>query len=346
MAKNFASDNNSGALPEMVKAIQKANIDHVHAYGGDEYTESAVKKFKEHFGNDIDVHFVFNGTAANVLSIKAFLKPYEAVLCAETSHLHMDECGAPEALTGCKLRLLPSPDGKIKIADLNKQYIRMGDQHYSQPKMVSITQPTEYGTVYTVEEMKAIGKWAKDHNMFFHVDGARFPNAALSLGKKLKEISKDVGVDVLSFGGTKNGLLFGEAVIFFNTQFSKDFKFHRKQMMQLGSKMRFVAAQFEDYLSNDLWEKTGEHSLHMAKLLRAKLSEIPKVEITQEVQSNAVFAKFPKEWIKPLKDLNFFYVWDENTFEVRLMTTFDTTEEQINNFTNLARELSKRSTGV
>src|SRR5690606_33200000 len=198
MSKNFASDNNSAALPEMIRSIEKINSDHVHAYGGDEYTASAVKKFKEFFGNDIDVHFVFNGTAANVLAIKAFLKPYEAVLCAETSHLHMDECGAPEALTGCKLRLLPSKDGKIKIEDLERQYVRMGDQHYSQPKMVSITQPTEYGTVYTLEEMKAISKWAKDHNMFFHVDGSRFPNAAVSLGKSFKEISKDVGVDVLS----------------------------------------------------------------------------------------------------------------------------------------------------
>lgn len=342
MTKNFASDNHSGALPEMIKAIQSVNVGHVHAYGGDEYTESAVKKFKSLFGSDIDVHFVFNGTAANVLSIKAFLKPYEAVLCAETSHLNMDECGAPEALTGCKLRLLPSTDGKIKISDLDKQYIRLGDQHYSQPKMISITQPTEYGTVYTVEEMKAIGKWAKDHNIFFHVDGARFSNAAVSLGKTLKEISADVGVDVLSFGGTKNGLLMGEAVIFFNTKYAKDFKFYRKQLMQLGSKTRFVAAQFEEYFSNDLWKKTAEHSLKMAKLLRSQLSEIPKVEITQKTESNAVFAKFPKEWIKPLKDKYFFYIWDENTFEVRLMTTFDTAEEQVNDLTNTARELSKK----
>jgi threonine aldolase len=339
MAMNFASDNNSGALPEMIKAVQKVNIGHVHAYGGDEYTENAIQKFKNYFGANVDVHFVFNGTAANVLSIKAFLKSYEAVLCAETSHLQMDECGAPEALTGCKLRLLPSPNGKISIEDLEKNYIRLGDQHFSQPRMISITQPTEYGTVYTVEEMKAIGKWAKEHNMFFHVDGSRFPNAAISLGKTFKEISADVGVDVLSFGGTKNGLLFGEAVIFFNTQYGKDFKFYRKQLMQLGSKMRFVAAQFEEYLSHDLWKRTAEHSVKMAKLLRSKLSEIPRVEITQETESNAVFAKFPKEWIKPLKEKNFFYVWDENTFEVRLMTTFDTTELQILDFVDLARSL-------
>ena len=342
MLKNFASDNNSGALPQMIESLKRVNIGHCHAYGGDEFTERGIKKFKEIFGNDIDVHFVFNGTAANVLSIKAFLKPYEAVLCAETSHLNMDECGAPEALTGCKLRLLPSPDGKIRIEGLEKQYIRLGDQHYSQPRMISITQPTEYGTVYSVEEMKAIGKWAKAHNMFFHVDGARIPNAAISLGKTLKEITKDVGVDVLSFGGTKNGLLFGEAVIFFNREFAKDFKFYRKQFMQLGSKMRFVAAQFEDYLSNDLWKKTAEHSLAMAKLLRSKLSEIQSIEITQKTESNAVFAKFPKEWVRPLKDKYFFYLWDENTYEVRLMTTFDTTEDQIVDFVGLARELSQR----
>jgi threonine aldolase len=340
MVKNFASDNNSGALPQMFEAMAKANVGHVHAYGGDEYTERTVEKFKEFFGKDIEVFFVFNGTAANVLSIKAFLKTYESVLCAETSHLHMDECGAPELLTGCKLKTLSSPDGKITLEQLEKAYIRLGDQHATQPKMVSITQPTEYGTVYTQEEIKAIADWAHKHQCFLHVDGSRFPNACVSLGKSFKELTKDVGVDVLSFGGTKNGLVFGEAVVFFNTAYAKDFKYYRKQFLQLGSKSRFIAAQFEEYLSNNLWKKTAEHSLKMAQLLRSQLSEIPQVKITQKTQSNAVFAVFPRDWLKDLKEKNFFYVWDENTFECRLMTTFDTTEEQILDFTALAKKLS------
>lgn len=340
MAYNFASDNNSGTLPEMIEAVQKVNVEHEHAYGGDAYTERAVQAFKKHFGENIDVHFVFNGTAANVLSIKALLKSYESVLCAETSHLNMDECGAPEAMTGCKLVLLPAPDGKIKIQDLDEKYIRLGDQHYSQPKMVSITQPTEYGTVYSVEEMKAISDWCKKRNMFFHVDGARFVNAATNLNKNLKDISVDVGVDVLSFGGAKNGLMIGEAVIFFNKSLAKDFKFHRKQLMQLGSKVRFISSQFEALLSNDLWKKTSQHSLKMAKLLETKLREFPEVKITQQVQSNAVFAILPKEWIGALREKYFFYVWNEHTWEVRLMTTFDTTEAQIEDFCRIIR--SKR----
>lgn len=339
MAYNFASDNNSGALPEMIEAVRKVNVEHVHAYGGDEYTDSAISCFKKIFGENIDVHFVFNGTAANVLSIKALLKSYESVLCAETSHLNMDECGAPEAMTGCKLVLLPAPDGKIKIKDLDEKYIRLGDQHYSQPKMVSITQPTEYGTVYTAEEMKAISDWCKKRNMFFHVDGARFVNAATSLQKSLKEISADVGVDVLSFGGAKNGLMIGEAVIFFNKALAKDFKFHRKQLMQLGSKARFISGQFEVLLTNDLWKKSSSHALKMAQLLAQQLSQYPEVQITQKVQANAVFAMMPKEWISVLREKYFFYVWNENTWEVRLMTTFDTSEEQIHSFCAIIESL-------
>ncbi len=342
MAYNFASDNNSGALPEMIDAVRKVNVEHVHAYGGDEYSESAIDCFKKNFGENIDVHFVFNGTAANVLSIKALLKSYESVLCAETSHLNMDECGAPEAMTGSKLILLPSVDGKIKIKDLDEKYIRLGDQHYSQPKMVSITQPTEYGTVYTVEEMRQISDWCKKRNMYFHVDGARFVNAATSLQKSLKEISADVGVDVLSFGGAKNGLIIGEAVIFFNKNLSKDFKFYRKQLMQLGSKARFISSQFETLLSNDLWKKSSAHSLKMAQLLCEKLSKFPEIRITQKVQANAVFAMMPKEWVGVLREKYFFYVWNENTWEVRLMTTFDTSEAQINDFCGIIESLKKK----
>jgi len=343
ITKNFASDNNSGALPEMFHAMEAVSPGHVHAYGEDAYTYSAIQKFKEFFGSDIEVFFVFNGTAANVLSIKAFLKSYEAVFCAKTSHINMDECGAPEALTGCKLLQLPSTDGKIRIQDLEENYVRLGDQHAVQPKMVSITQPTEYGTVYTQEEIKEIAHWAHKRHMYLHMDGARFPNAAIYLNQSFKELTKDAGVDVLSFGGAKNGLAIGEAVLFFNTQFAKDFKFYRKQFLQLAGKSRFIAAQFHAYLSNDLWKKTAEHSLEMAQLLRSKLLEIPGVEITQKTQSNAVFVKFPKKWVKTLREKYFFYVWDEKTYECRLMTTFDTTPEQIIDFASLVQNLSEES---
>lgn len=330
--KNFASDNNSGVHPEILKSIESVNVGHAHAYGGDSVTEQGQDIFKKHFGKNIDVHFVFNGTASNVTSLKSLLKTYESVICAETAHLNMDECGAPEAIGGFKLITIATPDGKLRIEDIEKKYIRLGDQHYSQPRAISITQPTELGTVYSIDEIKAITKWAHARNMFVHVDGARFANAVYTLKTDFKTLSADAGVDVLSLGGTKNGLLFGEAVIFFNPELSKEFKYVRKQAMQLPSKMRYLAAQFYAYFSTDLWHRIAKNSCDRAQELATKLKELPEVKITQAVQSNAVFAEFPRAWVKPLKDKYFFYIWNEETFEARWMCSFDTLSEDVEAF--------------
>lgn len=341
ISKGFASDNYSGAHPKILEAIQKANTGHVSAYGNDEYTASAVKKFKEHFGKDVGVYFVYNGTGANVLGLKAVTESFNSIICAETAHLNVDECGAPEKFTGCKLLTVPTDDGKISIEKLKHHVYGFGDQHHSQPKVISITQSTELGTLYTVEEIKALADYAHENNMLLHVDGARLSNAAASLNRSLKEITFDLGVDVLSFGGTKNGMLFGEAVVFRTKELSKYFSFMRKQAMQLTSKMRFISAQFEELLSNDLWLKNARHSNMMAKTLADEVKKIPKIKITQEVEANGVFAIVPRQYVPRLQKEYFFYVWNEQTSEVRWMCSFDTTEEDINDFVELLKKIVK-----
>src|SRR5688572_11127641 len=238
--RSFASDNNAGVHPEIIDAIRAVNEGHVIAYGDDEITARAVKLFKKHFGKDIAVHFVFGGTGANTLGLKAVTKPYQAVLCAETAHINVDECGAPEQFTGCKLIDLATPDGKLRVEQLEPYLHVVGNEHHVQPRVISISQATEMGTVYTKQELKALAQFAHANNMLLHVDGARLSNAAASLNASLKEITADVGVDVLSFGGTKNGMIYGEAVVFFDEELARDFKFIRKQGMQLSSKMRFI----------------------------------------------------------------------------------------------------------
>ncbi|MCI1694872.1 threonine aldolase family protein [Aneurinibacillus aneurinilyticus] len=330
--KSFASDNYSGVHPEIMESILRANVNHVSSYGNDVYSEAAISKFKEHFGDNIDVYFVFNGTAANVLGLKAITKSYNSIICAETSHIHVDECGAPEYFTGCKTLTIPTKDGKLH-ADLIKQHLTgFGDQHHSQPKVISIAQPTELGTVYKPEEIQAIATFAHEHGMLLHMDGSRLSNAAASLKRTFKEITVDVGVDVLSFGGTKNGLMVGEAIVFFNKHVAADFKYIRKQGMQLGSKMRFIAAQFEALLSNDLWLRNATNANEMAKLLASKIENIPEIKITQEVEANAIFAIIPREYISILQEAHSFYVWSEEKSEVRWMTSFDTTKEDIHIF--------------
>ncbi|MET3289723.1 UNVERIFIED_CONTAM: threonine aldolase [Brevibacillus sp. OAP136] len=330
--KSFASDNYAGIHPEIVQAIIDANVGHASSYGNDSYSEKAVATFKKHFGEDIDVFFVFNGTAANVLSFKAITKSYQSIICAETAHLHVDECGAPELLTGCKTLTLPTLDGKLTPEIIKKQLYGFGDQHHSQPKVISITQSTELGTVYSAAEITAIADLAHQHGMLLHMDGSRISNAAASLGLSFKEFTADAGVDVLSFGGTKNGLMMGEAIVFFNRGLAEDFKYIRKQTMQLGSKMRYIAAQFEALLSNDLWFRNANNANEMAKLLASKIERIPQITITQKVEANAVFAIIPREYIPLLQQVSFFYVWSEEKSEVRWMTSFDTTREDIDRF--------------
>jgi threonine aldolase len=341
ITRHFASDNFSGVHPDIMKAISSANTGHTIAYGADEYTASAMKKFQEHFGKKIDVYFVFGGTAANVLGLKTLTEPYHGIICADSAHINVDECGAPEKFTGCKLFTIPSADGKITVEQISRYLSLLGNEHHSQPKVISITQSTEFGTIYTPEEIEEIAGFAHQHDMFLHVDGARLSNAAASLDMNLGDITTDAGVDVLSFGGTKNGMMFGEAVVFFKKSYSKNFKFIRKQGMQLLSKMRFIAAQFEAYLSNDLWCKNAKRANEMAKLLAQEVEKIPQITITQKVEANAVFAVVPREAIPAIQKKYHFYIWNDEISEVRWMTSFDTTKKNVRNFVKAIKEALK-----
>ena len=339
--RGFASDNNAAVHPDILKAISNANSGHAIAYGGDIYTEQAIEKFKEHFGSHISVYFVFLGTGANVLSLQALTNSYNAVICADTAHIHTDECGAPEKFTGCKLITVPSVNGKISPEEVKKQLHGFGFEHHAQPKVISITQSTEMGTTYSLDEIKDLANLAHQHQMFLHVDGARIANASVSLGKSFKEIITDTGVDMLSFGGTKNGLMYGEAVIFLKEGLDEYFKYQRKQSMQLASKMRFISAQFLGYFENELWRQNAEHANKMAQLLAKEVSNIRQISITQPVHVNAVFAKVPKNIIPILQQEFFFYIWNEEKNEVRWMTSWDTHEEDIHKFIELLKNVCR-----
>jgi threonine aldolase len=339
--RNFASDNNAGVHPEILEAISRANQKHVVAYGDDPYTRSAIKKFEEHFGADIAVFFTFNGTGANVLSLQAMTRPFHSVLCSDYAHIYTDECGAPEKHTGCKLIPLPHQDGKITLESVRHAYHGIGDEHHSQPRVISITQSSEMGTVYQPEEIQALAGFAHEHDMFVHMDGARIANAAAALGQTLRQSSRDLGVDALSFGGTKNGILGGEAVVFFRPELSHDFLYLRKQSMQLASKMRFIAAQFEALLTGDLWRRSAEHANHMARLLEKEVSRIPGVRVVWPVEANGVFAQIPRHSIEKIQEHYFFYPWIEEESIVRWMCSFDTTEEDIRRFTEVVAEAVK-----
>ena len=340
-SRGFASDNNAGIHPDILKAILSANVGHNIAYGDDPHTASAINKFKEHFGKNTDVYFVFTGTGANVLGLKAITEPFNSIICAETSHLNVDECGAPEKFTGCKLLAVPTRDGKITVEQINRQMRGFGDTHHAQPKAVSITQATELGTVYTEKEIRVIADFVHSKECFLHMDGARISNAAASLDASLKQITADAGVDVLSFGGTKNGMMMGEAVIFFDKGLSKNFRYIRKQGTQLASKMWFIAVQFESLLSNGLWLKNAKHANNMARQLADKIAKIPEIKLTQKTEANGVFAIVPKHWVPILQKKYFFYVWNDETSEVRLMTSFDTQEKDITSFMETIQQVRK-----
>jgi threonine aldolase len=340
-ARSFASDNNAGIHPEILEAIARANQGHVVAYGDDPYTRSAIKRFEEHFGPDIAVFFTFNGTGANVLGLQALTQSFQSVLCSDYAHIYCDECGAPEKHIGCKLIPLPHQDGKITLDSVRHAYHGIGDQHHSQPRVISITQCTEMGTVYQPEEIRALARFAHERDMYLHVDGARIANAAVSLGQTLRQATRYLGVDVLSFGGTKNGILGGEAVVFFHPELSRDFLYLRKQNMQLASKMRFIAAQFEALLTNDLWRRSAEHANHMASLLEKEVRRIPEVKIVWKVEANGVFVQIPRKAIEKIKQHYFFYMWIEEESIVRWMCSFDTTEDDIHKFAEVVAEAVK-----
>src|SRR5215472_2999398 len=339
--RSFASDNNAGVHPEILEAIARVNQGHVVAYGDDPHTRSAVAKFEEHFGSGIDVFFAFNGTGANVLSLQALTRPYHAVLCSDYAHIYMDECGAPEKHTGCKLIPLPNQDGKVTLDLVRGAYHGIGDQHHVQARVISITQSTEMGTVYQSDEIRALAEFAHERDMFLHMDGARIANAAAALGQTLRQATRDLGVDVLSFGGTKNGMMGGEAVVFFRSGLSSDFLFLRKQGMQLASKMRFIAAQFETMLTNDLWHRSAKHANRMAKLLEAEIRKIPQIKIAWKVEANGVFAQLPKQASEKIQKRFFFYPWIEDENIVRWMCSFDTTEDDVREFVKCVAEAMK-----
>ena len=336
--RSFASDNNAGVHPEVLQALAAANTGHTVGYGDDIYTERARAKFREHFG-DVEVFFVFNGTAANVLSLQSLTRSFQAVLCAEASHIYTDECGAPEKFTGCKLIPIAAPDGRLTVDAVAHHYHGIGDQHHVQPHVISITQATEMGTVYKAAEIRALADFAHSNNLLLHMDGARIANAAVSQDLTLHQATGDLGVDVLSFGGTKNGLMGAEAVVFFRKDLSADFLYWRKQGMQLASKMRFVSAQLETILTNDLWENSARHANQMARLLEAEVRRIPEAKIVYPVEGNGVFVQLPQPAIAKIKERYFFYTWNEHESVVRWMCSFDTIEDDIRQFAAFVREV-------
>jgi threonine aldolase len=337
--RGFASDNNAGVHPLILEAMKSVNEGHVIAYGDDPYTEKARNQLKEIFGADSEVFFVFIGTAANVLGLSTLTQSYQAVICPDTAHIHVDECGAPEKFTGCKLLTCTTPDGKLRVNDIAAHMHGIGFEHHVQPRVVSITQASELGTLYKLDEIREIADYAHENGMLLHMDGARICNAAVALNCGFYEMTGGAGVDVLSFGGTKNGMMYGEAIIFFNPALCEDFKYRRKQGMQLASKMRYIAAQFSAFLEDDLWKKNAAHANRMASKLYAAVRDIPGVEVSRKVESNAVFARIPSHIIPVLQEEFFFYVWDEDISEVRWMCSFDTEEADIESFASLLRSL-------
>lgn len=338
-SRGFASDNNSGIHPVILKAIGAANSGHSIGYGDDKWTGEAVGLFRKEFGDDTEVFFVLTGTGANILGIKSAVHSFHSVICAETAHIHTDECGAPEKFTGSKLIPIATQNGKITPEQIEKHLHGFGFEHHSQPGLISITQVTEVGTIYSVDEISALADLAHRHGMYLHMDGARISNAAVSLGLPFRTFTKDAGVDILSFGGTKNGMMIGEAVLFFNPALTSHSKYYRKQAAQLYSKMRFIGAQFVPYLRDEIWKINATHSNRMAKILETEILKLKGIEITQSVDANGVFAIVPKELIPRLQQEYFFYTWDDHRGEVRWMTSFDTTEEDILDFAKLLRKL-------
>jgi len=333
----LASDNWAGVHPEVIAAIAAANVGHAPSYGEDPYTKSVVEKLRDALGAD-EVFLVFTGTGANVIGLESLARPHHAVICASTAHIHTSECGAAEKHIGCKLLPVPTANGKITPNGIADHLHHLGNEHHVQPSAVSISQATEYGTVYSPDEVQVIANFAHDHDMQLHMDGARLANAAASLGRPLREMARDVGVDVLTFGGTKNGAIAAEAVVYFDRKLAKDFHYRRMQSMQLASKMRFIAAQFDALLTDDLWLRSATHANRMAALLGEELAQIPGITLTQKVEANEVFAIFPREHVARLQEELWFQVWNEATTEVRLVASFDTTAEDITTFVRKVRE--------
>jgi len=340
MKKSFASDNYSGVHPKIMESLLKVNTGHQSPYGGDEYTAKAKEKFNEVFG-DVETLFVYNGSASNVFALDILKGIGSAVLCPETAHIYTDETGALSKVTGMQMLTVPSTDGKLDLEEAKKYLLFKDTFHRPSPNIISISQATENGTIYTLDEIKEISKFAKEHNMYLHMDGARISNAVVALDCTLKEMTRDCGVDILSFGATKNGIMFGEAVVIFNEKFKSrinEFEYLRKQDLQLLSKMRFLATQYITLFEENIWYENAKNGNDMAKYLEEELSKVG-IEVTNEVRGNTVFAILPPEIIEPLQEFCYFYVWDPNKSEVRFVMSFDIVKEDIDQFLVKIKEL-------
>ncbi|MBO7445171.1 MAG: aminotransferase class I/II-fold pyridoxal phosphate-dependent enzyme [Bacteroidales bacterium] len=338
--RSFGSDNHSGVHPDIMKALLAANSQHQIAYGDDDYTQQMKALVKEHFGEQAEPYLVFNGTGANVVSLRACLQPFHSIICAETAHIAVDECGAPEFMTHAALRTIPTPDGKLTPERIAPLLINFGFEHHSQPKVVYISECTELGTVYTPEEIKAIADFIHGYGMYLHLDGARIANAAVTLKKSFKELTVDCGVDIMSFGATKNGLMMGEMVIAFRPELAENLKYLRKQSAQLYSKMRYAACQFMPYLQQDIWRHNAENANQMAQLLRSRIEEAGYRDFTQKTEANILLFRLSADKIEKLLQHTFFYVWNESTSEIRLVTSWDTTQEDVDHFIACLRQIS------
>ncbi len=332
MVRGFASDNYSGVHPEIIEALIAANGGHQIAYGEDSYTERLGHVILSHFGPATEAFPMFNGTGANVTALQSLLPRWGAVVCADTAHIHVDENGAPERAGGMKLLTVPTPDGKLTPELIDREAWGWGDEHRAQPLAVSLTQSTELGTLYTINELKAITSHAHELGMKVHMDGARLSNAAAALDVPLRAFTRDAGIDILSMGGTKNGMMYGEAIVVLDPEAATGLKYLRKMNMQLGSKMRFISAQLIALYEGDLWQRSASHANAMAQRLRAAVVDIDGLEITQPTESNAVFAKLPAAAADRVREDFRFYDWDEATGEVRWMCGFDTTEDDVDRF--------------
>jgi threonine aldolase len=336
--RSFASDNNSGVHPLVMQAIEAANADHAVGYGDDPWTQRAEEALREAFGPTAHPFIVFNGTGANSVALQAVTRSFNSILCASTAHIYVDECGAPARMTGCQLTPIEAPDGKLSPEAIRPHLHNFDVAHHSQPGAVYISQVSELGTVYTPDEVRALADFVHGYGMYLHMDGARLANACAYLGCTLKEMTADVGVDVLSFGGTKNGMMMGESVVAFRPEIAENIKYWRKQSAQLASKMRYLSAQFLPYLDG-LWLENARRANARAGELAALLAKYPEVELTQKPESNQIFCTMPAEALKTLGEHYFFYMWNEVRGEARFVTSWDTTLEDIVTFGSLLQQI-------
>ncbi|PIE84711.1 MAG: threonine aldolase [Bacteroidia bacterium] len=336
--KSFGSDNYSGVHPRILEALVRANVGHVPAYGDDPHTQEALQKVRSIFSPRAEVFFVFNGTGGNAIALQACTRPYQSILTATTGHIAVDECNAPGRLTGCQIRTIDTPDGKLTPALVEQHLTGFGVPHHSQPHAVYISQCTELGTVYTPEEISSLATMLHGAGMMLCMDGARLANAAAYLRCSLADITTACGVDIVTLGGTKNGLMFGEAVVALSIEAQGELPYIRKQTTQLASKMRYISAQFAEYLTDDLWLRNAQQANAMARRLRQGLEELPFARLPYAQQSNQVFVILPPEKIARLEQDYVFYIWDEAQRIARLVCSFDTTEEEVDGLLAVLRE--------